>query len=126
MLGEHGGYSDFFVPLGNVDDSWGTLAVGPFATAPPTSGELLANFRALSGKHGRLGYSGFVHYLSLRLSVLTLEGALRKNFERFLIGFSALLAEGAHVEQILGSLNPLRFKLADARQVEIMWKPRAR
>ncbi|HEV8246825.1 MAG TPA: hypothetical protein VGP93_13700, partial [Polyangiaceae bacterium] len=71
VRGEHGGFSDFFVPLTAIDRIGGTLVVGPFVTARPTSDEVLTNWRTLTGKHGRMGDPEFARYLSIRLSTLT-------------------------------------------------------
>src|SRR5450432_2138067 len=74
VLGQHAGFSDFFVPVGAIEGARGTLTVGPFATARPTSGDVLARWRSLSGAHGRLGDPMFAHYVSVTLQTLTLDG----------------------------------------------------
>jgi AraC-like DNA-binding protein len=121
VLGEHAGFSDFWVPVGKIADSWGTLVVGPFATRRPTSGDVLTRFRWLTGSQGRLGDPSFSHYLSMTLGTLTLEGALLHDFQRLLVCLSRLFEGSVDDDHLAGDIAVLRSKLLAARFAERMW-----
>jgi AraC-like DNA-binding protein len=122
VLGQHAGFSDYFVPVGHIDGAWATLVVGPFATARPTSGDVLARWRSLSGSHGRLGDPMFAHYVSVTLETLTLEGPLIDHFRRLLVCLSLLFGEGRPADGVAEEIGLLRSKLAPARSAERMWE----
>jgi AraC-like DNA-binding protein len=118
---EHAGFSDLFVP---VQDKAGVRAIfvaGPFATARPTSAELLQRWLALSGSHGRLTDPSFSQYLTATLDTLTLEGPLLADFERLLSCFAGLVVGHGDPTALAAQAETLRSKLSEARATERMW-----
>src|SRR5450432_158392 len=93
VLGEHAGFHDFWVPVGEVADSFGTLVVGPFATRRATSTDVLERFRWLTGSRGRLGDASFSHYLSMTIATLTSRLLLARFAERMWDEVSAMVDE---------------------------------
>jgi AraC-like DNA-binding protein len=122
LLGRHAGFSDFFVPVGAVESAFGTLVAGPFATARPTSADVLARWRALSGGHGHLGDPAFADYVSSTLSTLTLDAAMLADFRRLLISMAQLFQVETPPEAIGTDIARLRDRLAHARAAERMWR----
>src|SRR5450432_39991 len=121
VLGEHAGFHDFWVPVGEVADSFGTLVVGPFATRRATSTDVLERFRWLTGSRGRLGDASFSHYLSMTLATLTLEGALLDDLRSLLLCLSKLIGGRADNERLARDIATLRSRLLQARFAERMW-----
>ena len=52
VRGEHGGYSDLFVPILAEGEVVAILVTGPFVTSRPTGAEILERWRQLSGRQG--------------------------------------------------------------------------
>jgi hypothetical protein len=116
VLSSHAGLCNFFVPLG-VEPSGArrTLVVGPFAGARPTAGDVLSQWRALTGQHGRLGDPAFSRYLAVRLAVLTLSAAQIADFEALLDCMARLCEQGADIDAIARAADGLRSRLFRAR-----------
>jgi AraC-like DNA-binding protein len=122
VLSAHAGFNDLFVPVGDRDNTWGILATGPFATARPTSGDLLERWHWLTGTHARMSDPSFCRYVAATLATLTLEGDLLGTFRRLMSCFAALLAGQGAAAQLGADGAAARIELANARFVERMWE----
>jgi AraC-like DNA-binding protein len=120
VVGEHAGFYDLFVPVGG-GRPWGTLAVGPFARSRPTSGEVRARWRWLSGTHGRLADPVFARYVAATLAVLTFDETRLDAFKRLVSCFAQLLGGTGSAAELAVDAAVWRAKLDDARLVERMW-----
>ncbi|HEV8244703.1 MAG TPA: helix-turn-helix domain-containing protein [Polyangiaceae bacterium] len=121
VLGSHAGFSDWFVPIVVGERLVSTLVTGPFATARPTSAELMERFRSLSGRQGHPSDPEFSHYLSLTLSALVLGPTEVAIFERLLRILARLMAGEARAPALLAQADKLRAVLERARFVERTW-----
>ncbi len=121
LLGEHAGLTDWFVPITSGDRVEGVLVTGPFATAQPTSADVMRRWRGLTGRQGHPADPEFARYLSTTLSTLVLEGAHVTHFQRFLTFFARLLAGEGRADALAAEAFALRDKLEEARFVERTW-----
>jgi AraC-like DNA-binding protein len=122
ILGDQSGLYDLFAPAGkSADGAAVTLVVGPFATARPTSGGLLAQWRRITGGLGRLSDPAFSQFVTLRLAIPTLDPPGVDMLKRLLRCFSNL-AEGK-TEAFVASeeLRKIRPRLGQVRAVERVW-----
>jgi AraC-like DNA-binding protein len=120
VLAEYAGHHDFFVPVG-IDRVESVLISGPFATARPTSAQVLERWRWLTGRHGHPSDPEFAHYLSMTLGTLTLEPAQVEAFRRLLEGFASLIAGRGDPHALSIEARELTAKVEQARFVEWAW-----
>ena len=114
VRGEHGGFHDLFVPV-VVDGSLRALLVaGPFATARPTSAEILDRWFRITGAHGRVTDPAFSRYLAATLDTLTLEGSLFHTFERLLSCFARLVSGRGDTHRLASEAEGLHQKVLEA------------
>lgn len=97
LIGRHAGFSDLFVPVGQVRQTQAIVVAGPFATERPTSDDVRARWRSLTGRRPHVTDAAFLHYLSTSLATPTLDPTALEEFTRLLSCFARLLA---------GELNP--------------------
>jgi AraC-like DNA-binding protein len=122
VLGHHAGLHDFFVPLGlEPNGARRTLVVGPFARARPDAGDVLSQWRTMTGQHGRLGDPTFSRYLAVRIGLLTLSAAQLADLEGLLSCLARLCDPGAETDAIARAADGLRSRLLRARAAERMW-----
>jgi len=121
VRGEHAGFSDLFVPIQSGRDLHGVLVAGPFATAWPSSADILSRWSDISGSQGRLTDPTFSHYVSTTLKTLTLEPPLPAAFERLMSCLASLVAGRGSVESLGAEAPALRQELVQARFAERMW-----
>jgi AraC-like DNA-binding protein len=122
VRGEHGGYSDLFVPVLVGKNVAATLIVGPFLRARPTSVQILERWRTLTARQGHLADPQFAAYLSAVLSTLVLDGGRAEAFERLLERFAELIADPSEGERRMRETYLLRLKLEQARSVDHAWE----
>jgi AraC-like DNA-binding protein len=121
VIGEHRGYCDLFLPVTTDAGIDGVLVAGPFARKRPSSGEILQRWLEMTRSHGRLSDPSFDRYVSLSLSVLTLDDALFASFQRLMTCF-VMLASGKGDPNALGAeARKRRQELVEARLPERMW-----
>jgi AraC-like DNA-binding protein len=121
VLGQHAGFSDFYVPIVERDQVYAVLVVGPFATRRPTSSDLLDRWHWLSGRRGHPSDPEFAHYVALTLETLLLEGEQIANFERMLRCFARLCVCDGDAREVAAEAAALRTKIELSRDVERMW-----
>jgi AraC-like DNA-binding protein len=121
MLATHAGFADLFVPIVRADRVLGVLSVGPFATARPTSADVLERWKRLTGRQGHLADARFSHYVSATLATLVLEDDQCEVFEQFLTRLAQLMAGATPAAPLLADADALRTKLERARHVERHW-----
>jgi AraC-like DNA-binding protein len=121
VRGEHGGFSDLFVPIEVERQLHGVFVAGPFSTAWPSSADIQARWSDMTGSQGRLTDPTFSHYLSTNLSTLTLEDPLPADFERLLTCLVGLVSGQGSAETLGAQAYALRQKLVLARVAERMW-----
>ena len=73
VRGQHGGYSDLFVPIVIRREVVGILVTGPFALLPPTTARIQDNWRSLTGRKAHIADPEFAAYLSSALATLVLS-----------------------------------------------------
>jgi hypothetical protein len=92
VLGHHGGLSDVFVPI-RLDGRVSAFVVsGPFLTARPTGTDILERWRAVTGEQGHPSDREFLHYVTVTLETLVLDGGRVAAFRRMLECLALLLA----------------------------------
>jgi AraC-like DNA-binding protein len=121
VRGAHAGLSDLFVPIVVGDRVPAVLAVGPFERSRPTTTEILARWRWITGRQGHPADPEFAYYLSMTLSTLVLDGDLEKSFERFLVCLARLFG-GDGREETIAQADSLRAALYPARSAERTWE----
>ena len=67
------------------------LVVGPFATARPTSAEILERWRELTGQQGHAADLEFAHDVATSLSTLTLRESQVADLRQLLVDLSVLM-----------------------------------
>ncbi|HEV8244465.1 MAG TPA: AraC family transcriptional regulator, partial [Polyangiaceae bacterium] len=97
------------------------LITGPFATARPTSAEILERWRGLSGRQGNPADPEFSDYVAATLDTLVLSAGHAKLFERFAVCVARLLAGDGDPRALLDEAEPLRDELERSRSVDRMW-----
>ncbi|HEV8246503.1 MAG TPA: AraC family transcriptional regulator [Polyangiaceae bacterium] len=122
VLGAHAGFFDFFVPVGTDDTVHAVLVSGPFATARPTSGDVLERWHALTGRRGHPSDPEFSLYLSTTLQTLVLEGAQATRYQRMLTCFAMLCAGLGDARALAAEAATLREEVEQARFAARMWQ----
>jgi AraC-like DNA-binding protein len=122
IRGEHAGFHDLFVPLGDAREVNAVIVAGPYATTRPTHAEVHDRWQSLTGSQPKIADPSFSHYLSMTLGTLTLEGPLAGTFERFMSCFARMAAGTGPVENLAQEAAALRGKLSQAVFMERMWE----
>jgi len=122
VLGRHAGFCDFFVPIASEGRVQAILVTGPFATAPPTSTDVLEQWRTVTGRQGHPADPEFTHYVGVTSSTLVLDGNLVGKFRRMLECLAALMVGRGSSEVILARVASLRGELSIARLPERVWE----
>jgi AraC-like DNA-binding protein len=120
--GEHGGYSDLFVPLVVRGQVVGVLVTGPFAVARPTSTDVLERWRWLTGRQGHPADPEFASYLAAVLSTLVLAGDKLRAFEELLRCFAGLMTGVGDAGELKTRAGALQMELGEARYAERTWE----
>jgi len=122
VVGRHAGFYDLFVPIIVAGEPWAYVVTGPFATARPTSADILRRWLQLTGRQGHPDDPEFSKYLEITLGALVLEGeqvgafqALVERLAELIV--SARASETAHTDEQL--LAP---ELVAVRFVERVWE----
>ncbi len=119
---EHAGFCDLFAPVVEHDRRVrGVIVAGPFATARPTSNDLITRWRWLTGSQARVSDPECAHYLASMLATATFEGSTLGVFRRFVKGNCELLAQQGAVTQRARDLAVLRARLVETRFAERGW-----
>jgi AraC-like DNA-binding protein len=121
VRGEHGGFSDLFVPITVSRRVGAVLVVGPFATARPTSKQILARWRALTRNEGHATDPEFLAYLKMTLGTLVLEARHLAIFQRLLACFARLLGGQQRADVETNRIHALQLELHQARLVDETW-----
>jgi AraC-like DNA-binding protein len=122
IRGEHAGFYDVFVPLGEAHEVDAVIVAGPFVTTRPTHAEVHDRWQWLTGSQPKIADPSFSHYLSMTLSTLTLEGPLAGTFERFMSCFARMVVGAGSIDGLAQEAAALRTKLTQAVFVERMWE----
>ena len=122
VRGEHAGASDLFAPIVVGDRVPAMLVTGPFATAWPTSADVLSRWHAITKRQGHPSDPEFASYLTTTLETLVLEGGLASLFEQFVVCFTRLIAGQKPAEPLIAEADALREKLEGARLVDRTWE----
>jgi AraC-like DNA-binding protein len=122
VRGEHGGYSDLFVPILVDRRVEAVLVVGRFALTRPTSADVLTRWRLHTGRHGHPSDAEFSAFLSATLSVLVLEGDKAAKLEKLLTCLARLMAGAGDAGKLTSEADALRVDLEQARRVEHTWE----
>jgi len=125
LVVEHAGFLDLFAPIVEEGKVRLVIVAGPFATARPTSNDLIGRWRRLTGTQARVSDPEFAHYLASTLSTATFEGPTLGIFTRFVKGHCQLLAQRGAVERLASDLSALRAKLVETRFAERGWEAAA-
>jgi AraC-like DNA-binding protein len=121
VLGHHAGFSDFFVPITSEGRMQAVLVTGPFATAPPTSTDLLERWRKVTGRQGHPDDPEFSHFVGATSSTLVLDGELIAKFRRMLGCLADLMVGRGSTETLAADVASLRVELLNARFAERVW-----
>ena len=121
VLGRHAGFCDFFVPITSEGRVQAILVTGPFATAPPTSTDVLEQWRTVTGRQGHPADPEFTHYVAVTSSTLVLEGNLVGKFRRMLECLADLMVGRGSSEVIAARVASLRVEHSIARLPERVW-----
>jgi AraC-like DNA-binding protein len=122
VLGEHAGFSDWFVPVLVKERVAAVVVSGPFLSSQPTSTSILANWRSLTGRQGRPSDPEFAFYVSTTLSTLTLTQATQAMFSRLLVLLGRLMSGEGGARALLEEIDAVWEKLESARMVERTWE----
>jgi len=121
LLTQHAGFHDLFVPIGGAGASLGILVTGPFTLARPTSADLRARWRWLTGRSARASDPEFARYLATTLATTTFEGSQLESFRQLMECFARVLAGQGQAEKLAREAETLQEQLRDNRFVERMW-----
>jgi AraC-like DNA-binding protein len=121
VRGEHAGYSDLFVPVIMGKKVVALLVTGPFALGRPSSEDILARWKWLTGRAGHPADPEFASYLAATLATLVLDGGKVAIFERLLECLARLMAGEGDAEKLANLSQSLRSELELARFVERTW-----
>jgi AraC-like DNA-binding protein len=121
VLVEHAGLHDLYVPMAHGEKTWGVLIAGPFSIGRPTSGDLLARWRWLTGRYGSASDPEFARYLTMTLATTTFEHAELDAFERLLQCYAQRFAGRGDQERLSSEVEALGKKLVGVRYADRMW-----
>jgi len=121
VLGRHAGFCDLFVPVRMHGEMTAVLVVGPFATAAPTSADVLSRWRAMTGRQGHPTDPEFAAYLEATFATLLLEGNLQKRFAELIECLAKLMGSEGRSDSVANRADALRVELESARLVERSW-----
>jgi AraC-like DNA-binding protein len=121
MRGEHAGYSDLFVPIMMRKKVVALLVTGPFALTRPSSEDILARWKWLTGRTGHPADPEFASYLAATLGTLVLDRGKLAIFQRLLECLARLMAGEGDAEKLANLSQSLRAELELARFVERTW-----
>jgi AraC-like DNA-binding protein len=121
VIAEHAGFYDAYVPVADSEALWGVMIAGPFAVGSPTTSDLLARWRWLTGKHGRVSDAEFAHYVSMTLGTTTFSSAQLATFKRFLRCMAKLFRGRVRRDEIVREIDSLASELFDVRYGDRMW-----
>jgi AraC-like DNA-binding protein len=122
VVAHFSGFTDFFVPVCMNGETRAVLVTGPLTIARATSTEVLARWRALTGRQGHPTDPEFAHYLSSTLSTLVLEGKHAGTFQKLLELLARLMAAEGPADALFGQIEALHAELREARRVERIWE----
>ena len=122
VRGQHGGYSDLFVPIVIRGEIVGILVTGPFALAPPTTARIQDNWHALTGRKAHIADPEFAAYLSSAFATLVLSDGKVQAFEKLLGHLAGLMSGEGLADEQVNQANVLRTEIDEARFVERMWE----
>jgi AraC-like DNA-binding protein len=122
VVAQHAGFFDLYAPVAGTPMM---LVTGPFAVARPTSADVQARWRWLTGTQARAGDPELAHYLAMTLATPTFEGPLLEAFRRFASTFCGLLAARTDADTLKARTTALRQKLSAVRRVERTWETAA-
>jgi AraC-like DNA-binding protein len=120
--GDHGGFSDLFVPILIRGKVAGIVVTGPFARSRPTSVHILQSWRFLTGRKAHFADPEFAAYLSSVFSTLVLSGEKLRAFQNLLDCLAKLMAGEGRADTLVNRAAALRAELEEARFVDRMWE----
>jgi AraC-like DNA-binding protein len=121
ILAEHAGCSDLFVPVVARGEVLGVLVSGPFATRAPTTADILARWKWLTGRVGHPADPEFAWYLREALTMVVLDRKQTRALTRLLSCFAQLMSGQGSADQLANTCNLMRVELEQARFVERAW-----
>jgi AraC-like DNA-binding protein len=121
VRGEHAGFCDLFVPLGDGPDVRAVLVAGPFSVRRPTSADLRHLWHGLTESAARMTDPSFAHYLAMTLATTTLAGPFGAGFERLMSCFARLLDGRGAAGALASEAITLRLRLRQAVFAARMW-----
>jgi AraC-like DNA-binding protein len=122
VRGQHSGYSDLFVPIIARGQIAAILVTGPFASARPTSHDVLERWRGLTGRQGHPADPEFASYLATTLATLVLDGDRPAVFEQLIGCLARLLSGEGAADALANEAERLRKRLEPCRAAEHMWE----
>jgi AraC-like DNA-binding protein len=122
LRGEHAGFSDLFAPIVRKGKVAAVLVVGPFGAAPPTSADVLASWRWLTGRQGHPTDPAFASYLALTLETLVLDTRQAQKLGELMGCFTQLMAGEGDADTLTNRTEVLRAELEQARSIDRMWE----
>jgi AraC-like DNA-binding protein len=121
VRGEYRGGSDLFVPVIASGKIEAVMVVGSFLGARPSSAEILARWRELSGRTGHPTDPEFSAYFAELGRTLVLDEKQASAFETLVGCVAQLLSGEGDAERAANQASALRAKLRSARLVDRMW-----
>jgi hypothetical protein len=119
----HAGFHDLYVPVMPGGDT--VLVTGPFSVARPTSSDLQARWRWLTGTHARAADPEFGRYVAMTLATATFDDTTLGVVTRFAEIFCRLLGGRGPAESIAADASAVREKLTAVRLVDRCWEAAA-
>jgi AraC-like DNA-binding protein len=121
VLGEHNGFSDFFVPVVKGREVVAILAVGPFARSRTTAAEIQERWRKLTGRLGHPSDPFFAGYLAATLATIVLDDAQSAALRRLLENWVSLAVEEGDAADLANAIERDRVLLDAAHLVDRQW-----
>jgi AraC-like DNA-binding protein len=122
VRGEHGGYSDLFVPILIRGRVVGILVTGPFARARPATADILETWRSVTGRKAHFANPEFAAFLSSVFSILVLSNEKLRSFEKLLDCLAKLMAGEGRADWLVNRAMARRAEIEEARFVDRMWE----
>jgi AraC-like DNA-binding protein len=122
LCGDHGGFSDFFVPLLKGEQLVAILVVGPFGRVRASATEVLERWRQLTGLQGHPEDPEFAGYLAANLATVVFDDDQVAAFQRLLTCWGRLATAEGNSEALANQVERDRVVLEAARRVDRMWE----
>jgi AraC-like DNA-binding protein len=121
VLGEHAGFTDVFAPVCEGREVKQMLIAGPFLRKPSTAADLVARWRALTGRYAHTTDPEFARYAAQTFATIVLDDPKVELLKTLLERVADLASGRGNASSIMPQLEQMTTELTEAMLVPRMW-----